>query len=141
MSFVCYQQPSGALAVLTPVPTEEITLQEVIDKAIPAGTNYKIVDHVDFIDGEYFEAYKFDHNEGAVIDIDQAKQIHLNKWREARKPLLADLDIAYSRADEVGDLAKKAEIATCKQALRDVTKIPLPDTLSEIKAIWPDILA
>jgi len=33
--------------------------------------------------------------------------------------------------------SQAAEIAAAKQELRDVTKIPLPDTLPEIKATWP----
>ena len=44
------------------------------------------------------------------------------------------------KAVEAGNEAKKAEIVTAKQALRDVTLTPLPNDLAGIKATWPDIL-
>ena len=40
--------------------------------------------------------------------------------------------------NEIAELKK--EIASKKQALRDVTKTELPNTLEEIKATWPEIL-
>jgi len=44
------------------------------------------------------------------------------------------------RAVESGNTALQKEIAAKKQALRDVTKTELPNTLEEIKATWPEIL-
>lgn len=140
MSLVCYQQPSGNIAILTPVMTTGVTLDYVIEKSIPDGTPYKIVSDDFAIDGEYFDAYEFDEATGAVVNIDKAKSIHRKKFREARKPKLEALDVAFMRAVEQADIAKQAEIAAQKQALRDVTLTPLPDTLPEIKAVWPEIL-
>jgi hypothetical protein len=76
-----------------------------------------------------------------IINLDKAKAIWKDKWREARKPLLASLDIDFIKAVEMGDLQKQAEIATRKQELRDVTKINIfGNTPEEIKAVWPNIL-
>ena len=61
------------------------------------------------------------------------------KIREVRKPLLEALDIDYQRADEAGDASKKTEVATKKQALRDVTSsTALNDATSEaeVRAVW-----
>ena len=58
---------------------------------------------------------------------------------KVRKPLLEALDIDYQRADEAGDASKKTEIATKKQALRDVTNsTALNDASSatEVRAVW-----
>ena len=74
------------------------------------------------------------------VNLDKAKDIWLDHYRKARTPLLAALDLEYMRADEAGNLELKKEIAGKKQALRDVTKTELPDTLEEIKATWPEIL-
>jgi hypothetical protein len=44
---------------------------------------------------------------------------------------------------ETQDVAKAAEIATKKQLLRDVTKLPEllnATTVEEIEAVWPDYL-
>jgi len=76
-----------------------------------------------------------------IINPDKAKAIWRDKWREARKPILASLDIEFMKAVEAGDSAKQAEIASQKQALRDVTQTPISGTTpEEIKSVWPSVL-
>ena len=76
-----------------------------------------------------------------IVNPDKAKAIWKDKWREARKPLLASLDIEFMKAVESDDTEKQAEIASKKQALRDVTLTEIVgNTPEEIKAVWPDIL-
>ena len=74
------------------------------------------------------------------INIDKAKAIKLDLLRADRAPKLAALDLAFMRAVEQGDTAKQASIAAEKQALRDVTKQPLPDDVATLKDFKPDIL-
>ncbi len=132
--FITYPQPNGQIAVV--IPTGDVN--DAI-KDVPAGVEYKIVESVD-IDNDYFNAYEFDAETGAKINIEKAKAIHLDKFRAARAPKLAKLDIDFMKAVEANDEAKKAEIIAAKQALRDVTLTPLPNDLAGIKATWPDIL-
>jgi hypothetical protein len=76
-----------------------------------------------------------------IINPDKAKVIWKDKWRDARKPLLASLDIEFMKAVESADTAKQAEIAAQKQALRDVTQTEIVgNTPEEIKAVWPSVL-
>jgi len=76
-----------------------------------------------------------------IINPDKAKAIWKNKWREARKPILASLDIEFMRAVESGDASKQSEISAKKQELRDVTLLPIPGTTpEEIKSVWPEVL-
>jgi len=76
-----------------------------------------------------------------IVNPDKAKAIWKDKWREARKPLLATLDIEFMKAVESADTAKQAEIAIQKQALRDVTQTEIVgNTPEEIKAVWPSVL-
>jgi len=75
------------------------------------------------------------------INIDKAKGIKREQFRVARKPLLEALDVAFVRALEAGDVAAQASIAAQKQALRDVTKIELPDELDALKSFKPEILS
>ena len=76
-----------------------------------------------------------------IVNPDKANAIWKDKWREARKPLLASLDIEFMKAVESVDTEKQAEIALKKQALRDVTNTEINgNTPEEIKAVWPDIL-
>ncbi len=76
-----------------------------------------------------------------IINTNKAKNIWRNKWREARKPLLEQLDVEFMRAVEAGDAAKQSEISAKKQELRDVTATLLPDSPQAIKEVWPAILA
>ena len=132
--FITYPQPNGQVAVVIPTGDVNSAIKDV-----PAGVEYKIVDSVD-IDNDYFNSYEFDAETGAKINIVKAKDIHLDKFRNARKSLLEKLDLEYMRADEQGDLELKKEIASKKQVLRDITKTELPDTLEGIKNTWPEIL-
>ena len=74
------------------------------------------------------------------INIDKAKAIKLDQLRAERAPNLAALDLAFMRAVEQGDTAAQSRIAAEKQALRDVTKQPLPDDVAVLKDFKPDIL-
>ena len=76
-----------------------------------------------------------------IVNPDKAKAIWKDKWREARKPLLASLDIEFMKAVESADAAKQTEIASKKQALRDVTQTEIVgNTPEEIKSVWPSVL-
>jgi len=131
---ITYPQPNGQVAVV--IPTEDVN--DAI-KDVPAGVEYKIVESVD-IDNDYFNAYEFDAELGAKVNIEKAKAIHLDKFRSARSPKLQELDIDFMKSVEANDEEKKTEIVSAKQALRDVTLTPLPDDLAGIKATWPEIL-
>ena len=74
------------------------------------------------------------------INIDKAKAIKLDQLRAERAPKLAALDLAFMRAVERGDHLEQASIAAEKQALRDVTKVTLPDDVAALKDFKPDIL-
>jgi hypothetical protein len=132
--FITYPQPNGQVAVV--IPTGDVN--DAI-KDVPAGVEYKIVESVD-IDNDYFNAYEFDAELGAKVNIEKAKAIHLDKFRAARAPKLAKLDIDFMKAVETNNEVKKVEIIAAKQELRDVTLTPLPDDLDGIKSTWPDIL-
>jgi hypothetical protein len=134
MPFITYPQENGQVAVIIPCGAIEDCIKDV-----PEGVPYKIVDVLE-IENDYFNAYDFNEEAGAEVNIDKAKSLHLDKFREARKPILSKLDVDYMKAIEVEDSVAASAIAVKKQQLRDVTKLPLPDTLPEIKETWPDIL-
>jgi hypothetical protein len=134
MPFIIYPQADNKLAVI--IPTGDY--QDAI-KDVPGGVEYAVVDDLGDLDNEYFNAFEY-QDLGIACNIDKAKAIHLDKFREARKPLLSKLDVEYIKAIEVEDSVAASAIAVKKQELRDVTKIELPSTLPEIKETWPDIL-
>jgi len=132
--FITYSQPNGQVALVIPCGDVNNAIKDV-----PEGVEYKIVNSVE-IDNDYFNAYEFDAELGAKVNIEKAKAIHLHKFRSARSPKLQKLDVDFMRAAEANDEVKMAEIIAAKQALRDVTLTVLPDDLAGIKATWPDIL-
>jgi hypothetical protein len=137
MPFIIYPQENAKLAVVS--IAIGVTVEEAIESSIPKGIEYAVVDDLGSLDDEYFDAFEY-RNMGIYCNIDKAKVIHIDKFRVARKPLLESLDIQYMKALEANDSVKATEIAAKKQELRDITQTPLPDTLSEIKEVWPSIL-
>lgn len=131
---IIYPQYNNKLAVITPCVSLTVALKDV-----PANTPHKIVEALDIIN-EFFDAYEYDENSGAVLNIEKAKNIKLNHFRHARKPLLEKLDVDYMRAVEDSNTSKKKSIAAKKQQLRDVTSIDLPDDADELAKFWPDVL-
>ena len=135
MSYIIYpQSPDNKLAII--IPTGDVN--DCI-KDVPSETPYAIVDSLEGIDNDYFDGFIYEAG-AAVANIDKCKSIHRDKFRQARAPKLASLDIAYMKAIEVEDHVAASAIAVQKQELRDITKIELPDTLPELKEVWPAIL-
>ena len=79
---------------------------------------------------------------GFGIDMAKAREIHKNKIRVARKPLLEALDIEFQKAQETG--ASTTDIVAKKQALRDApadSGIAAASDADTLKAQWnTDIL-
>ena len=138
---ITYQTPEGGVAVIIPTADCGLTIEQIAAKDVPAGIPFKIVD-VSAIpsDRTFRNAWEHCPVNGTKVNTAKAKAIHLDRLRELRAPKLAALDIAYQRADELGDAQGKRDLAAKKQALRDVTKAVLPDDLASLKDFIPDIL-
>ena len=77
------------------------------------------------------------------INMDKAKELHINKIRQKRTELFTELDVQFMKALEQGNTTLIAEIGAKKQALRDATNIDSGSisNLSDVKALWDtDIL-
>lgn len=71
-----------------------------------------------------------------TINLNKAKDITKDRLRVEREPKLKELDISYQRADEADNTELKMEIASQKQALRDITQlVDTSTTLEELKSI------
>lgn len=136
MKCIVYPQEQNKIAVVYPCISIDEALQA---NCIPAGTAYKIIES-DSINSAFFNAYEFNQKHGAVLNIEKAKEIKRNQFRQARKPLLEHLDVEYMRAVETSNAAKKKSIVAKKDELRNVTDIELPDDVDELTKFWPDVL-
>lgn len=73
------------------------------------------------------------------INLEKAKEIHKEKVREARKPLLDELDTDFVRALEEG--TDTSNIIAKKKKLRDATKISSRiKTVEKLKDSWDESL-
>ena len=118
---------------------EDMSIEDYCSKFLNGDKNYVELLENNPFDIYFREAWELE-NSTLSVNINKAKDIHIDNFRAFRKPLLAALDIEFMRAVESSDSIRQSEIASQKQALRDVTTIELPDTLEGIKSIWPDIL-
>ena len=136
MKKVAYTK-DGAVAVL--YSTDDATLKDLLPLLVEEGTKVvKLKDDV-VIDDYFYDALKISGRK-LTIDPEKAKEIQRNAWREARAKKLAELDVEFMRALETDDAEKIKEIGEKKQALRDVTKLPLSKVPATIKETWPNIL-
>ncbi len=77
------------------------------------------------------------------IDMPRARDIHRNRLRAEREPLLRELDAAWFVAVEQGDTEAQATIAAQKQALRDAPadpRIEAAQTPAELEALTLAVL-
>lgn len=76
------------------------------------------------------------------VNMDKARDIWRDKWRQTRKPLLEELDIEFMRAVEADDRSAQLLIAAKKEELRDVTNTPVGNITEadHLKLVWPECL-
>lgn len=146
MRKIIYQRPDGGVSIVTPALnqndpegwTEADSEQRAWDKLPADAINPKFVDAADIpTDRTFRNALKPD----LTFDMGKAVEIHKDKLRQLRKPLLEALDIEYQIADEKGQ--DKSIITAKKQALRDVTDDPAiyaAQTPEKLKIVLPDAL-
>ena len=148
MKAIIYQRSDGGVSIVHPAPNarrkgeaDEQFIERIRQKDVPKdATNVRIVEDSEVpADRTFRNAWKAD----LTVDMPKAREIHRERLRQIRAPLLAELDAEYMRADEAGNLAEKQRIAARKQALRDVTADPAIEaaaTPAELKAVIPVVL-
>jgi len=139
MKCIIYPQENNKLAIIYPIQNSNFSYSDIIKKTIPENTEYAFLNNDIKIDQYFFDAYEYKEGK-AVLNLDKAKEIQKNKWREKRKKLFEKFDIEFMLALEQGDVEKQKIIALKKQELRDVTKIELPDDPEYIKEFWPNAI-
>lgn len=148
MDKIVVYELDGKVHVLHPAPQarmenegETAFLTRVIKKDVPpAATNVSIrLLSEKPTDRTFREAWNHDLS----VDMGKAREIHRDRMRQLRQPMLSALDVEYMRADEAGDAAQKLEIIKRKQQLRDVTKHPAIESAStpdDLKQATIDVL-
>lgn len=143
---IVYTRPDGGISVV--IPTGEVSLDTVLALDVPAdATNVEVTDVTSVPNDRTFRdewVYKGDADcwqAGAVgISKTKARSKHMDRIRAIRDRELAKLDVEYQRADEQANASKKSEVATKKQALRDIPQsfdLTVADSPEALAALWP----
>ena len=132
-----------AVAAMSPrwAETEDEFVVRVRDLSVPAdAVGVRIADESEVpTDRTFRDAWRSDGKKMS-IDMPRARELHRERLRAARAPLLAALDVEAIRADEVGDAEAKSAIVARKQRLRDVTRLPeieAATTAEALTKVWP----
>ena len=137
MNVIVYQSENN-VAIVT--PAEGVALEQAIKLSIPPEIKCIVMDNSALPDDYFRDAWAVDDNMHITIDTFKAKQIQKNYWRKIRNKKLKELDYEFMLALEQDDTERIGKIKALKAALRDVTKIELPDDIESIKNTWPEIL-
>lgn len=90
---------------------------------------------LDFVSSYYWDDKKQDF----AINVEVAKEIKRNLFREIRFILFEKLDKAFMRALEQDDSNRKNYIINLKNQFRDITEIEFPNTEEELINFMPPI--
>lgn len=90
-------------------------------------------------------AWRLDDEGELSVDLAAAQEAQRDKWRAARGPLMAEIDVTQKRAIVTALLSgSTAELATLEarlQALRDVTTTPMDGlSVEQVDQLWPACL-
>ena len=135
MQVIIFVNDNGGVA--TCIPTGELPIEQVLEKDCPKGRGARIVSYLDLPNeyNDFYDAWEMDAT-SVTVNLTKAKELTKNRLRQERTPLLAAQDVAYQRADEAGDAAKKAEVVAEKQRLRDLPSLAdACATLEELRAL------
>jgi hypothetical protein len=138
MKIIIKKEPNGQPSIT--YPSNDISIEENLDFFVNDGLDYVIKDNIQYDNYFFPSAYEFDKEVGVKLNIDKAKEVQKNKWREARKKRFEKLDLDFMLSLETENIEMQKSIKQKKQDLRDITKTFLTDDLEEIKATWPNIL-
>jgi hypothetical protein len=75
-----------------------------------------------------------------TVNMDKAKQVHLNRMRSVREAAFKHVDADRAIAADKGDQAALVSVKARAIELRDITKHPdllAAKTPDELKAVWP----
>jgi hypothetical protein len=142
MQKIIYQQEDGTVALV--VPTNQFTLEQVIESAVPVGVPYLVIDdeHIPdgFMDFHGAVSANFDDpiNITIKVDMDKAKELAKETIRDLRKPLFEENDIALRDAMLSGNKIALKAATDKRDRLRNATKkVEQLNTLDELRKVKP----
>lgn len=103
---------------------------------------YKIHKEKDAKNNYFQKSFEWDYETNDVkINIEKAKEIKKEEYRQLRVDLLNQLDIKYMRALEEGNSSEVSKIVDFKNKLRNLTQEDLPNSESELLYYYPNCIS
>jgi len=122
---------------------EEELLDTCVERNVPAGVAYRIIEANEIPTHRLFRNAWSDDGNDVVVDMAEARGIHMDDIRIDRDKALLELDITFMRAVEDGDTDEQDAASTAKQALRDIPEtfdLSSASTPEQLTVLWPDDL-
>lgn len=151
MRKIIFTRPDGGLSIVHPILNESgeaegFTEADAENRAflkLPQGAiNPRFVE-ADAIPQDRSFRDAWEDKDKITVNMPKAREVHKQKLRAIRAPLLVAADVEFMRAVETGDKVAQAAATTKKQALRDATDfadIASAATPDELKLAIPDVL-
>lgn len=144
---VIYTRPDGGLSVVIPSDAvRDDDIPSLIRKVVPPdASGVRVVDELEMPSDRTFRDEWEDDGMLVKVNMPKSRVTHLNRLREKRKPILAMLDVEWSRAMAQKNQTLADQIEAKRQALRDMpqtvrAELDQAKTPDELKAIEPLIL-
>ena len=128
---IVFKNLDGSCGIFVPSPDCKKDLESLAVQVVPEGLEWRIVSVEEIPSDRHFRAAWTDDKSTQTVDVDIKKAIEVQKdyIRDARRPLLEDLDVRELRGEDV-----EAE----KQILRDMPSLcDGVENLNELKKIMP----
>jgi hypothetical protein len=142
MQKIIYQLENGKVALV--VPTNQFTLEQVIESTVPVGVPYLVIEdeHIPdgFLDFHGAVTANFDDpiNITIKVDMNKAKELAKETIRDLRKPLFEENDIALRDAMISGNKIALKAATDKRDRLRDATKkVDNLNTLDQLRQVKP----
>lgn len=148
---ILYTRPDGGVSVVVPAinfdepaMTEDQAVARALAKSIPAdATSAQVVDTAVVPTDRTFRNAWEQTGSAIVHNIAKCRTLWRQKMRAHRATRWPLWDAEYLKADEDGNVVRKAQLAAKRQQLRDVTAHPDIDaatTPDALRLAWPAIL-
>lgn len=149
MNLIAYKSSTGTLCIMTPVlqaeETEAQALQRCLGLVPNDATDTTILASDSIPSNRSFrDAWDFEMDGAISVDMPKAREIHLQRIREARNAKLEALDVETLKAIGAGDDTRRQEVEGIKQQLRDIPEeinLDQYQTPDELQAFWPELLS
>ena len=122
---------------------EEELLAACVERNVPAGVAYRIIEASVVPTHRLFRNAWSDDGNDVIVNMSDARDIHMDDIRIDRDKALLELDITFMRAVEDGDTDEQDAASTAKQALRDIPEtfdLSSASTPEQLTVLWPDDL-